>query len=106
MVFLIPMTTTLLNAMIGLFLGMCFPKFNWTNEAVAIKQSSAPLLSLLCGFAIEGGVIGLLLLFVKEEIFKPNQLTSVVLVLYLIVCLIMAIILKLKGESLFKKMQI
>ena len=106
MVFLIPMTTTLLNAMIGLLLGMCFPKFNWTNEAVAIKQSSAPLLSLLCGFAIEGGVIGLLLLFVKEEIFKLNQLTSVVLVLYLIVCLIMAIILKLKGESLFKKMQV
>ena len=93
-------------AMIGLFLGMCFPKFNWTNETVAIKQSSAPLLSLLFGFAIEGGVIGLLLLFVKEEIFKLNQLTSVVLVLYLIVCLIMAIILKLKGESLFKKMQV
>ena len=106
MVILIPLVTTVLNAMIGLFLGMCFPKFNWTNEAVAIKQSSAPLLSLLCGVAVEGGVIGLLFAFVKGEMFRVNELTSVVLAIYLILCVIMAIIIKLKGESLLKKMQI
>lgn len=105
MVFLIPITATLFNAMIGLFLGMCFPKFNWTNEAVAIKQATAPLLSLFIGLAIEGGTVALLFLLVRLEIFEINQLTSVVLVLYLLVSLIMALIIKMKGETLVKNMQ-
>ena len=105
MVFLIPITATIFNAMIGLFLGMCFPKFNWTNEAVAIKQATAPLLSLFIGLAIEGGTVALLFLLIRSEMFKINQLTSVVLVLYLLVSLIMALIIKAKGESLLKNMQ-
>ena len=105
MVFLIPITATIFNAMIGLFLGMCFPKFNWTNEAVAIKQATAPLLSLFIGLAIEGGTVALLFLLVRLEIFEINQLTSVVLVLYLLVSLIMALIIKMKGETLVKNMQ-
>ena len=106
MVFLIPIAATLLNAMIGLFLGMCFPKFNWTNEAVAIKQSTAPLLSMLIGVGIEGGTVALLFLLVRLEMFEINQLTSVVFVLYLLFSLIMALIIKMKGESLVKNMQV
>ena len=106
MVFLIPIAATLFNAMIGLFLGMCFPKFNWTNEAVAIKQSTAPLLSMLIGVGIEGGTVALLFLLVRLEMFEINQLTSVVFVLYLLFSLIMALIIKMKGESLLKNMQV
>ena len=105
MVYLIPITATIFNAMIGLFLGMCFPKFNWTNEAVAIKQATAPLLSLFIGLAIEGGTVALLFLLIRSEMFKVNQLTSVVLVLYLLFSLIMALIIKAKGETLVKNMQ-
>ena len=46
MVVLIPVEGTLFNAIIGVMVNLAFPKFNWVNEAQAIKQGVAPLLSM------------------------------------------------------------
>jgi len=46
MVVLIPVVGTLFNAIIGVMVNLAFPKFNWVNEAQAIKQGVAPLLSM------------------------------------------------------------
>ena len=46
MVILIPVVGTFFNALMGVIINLALPKFNWVNEAQAIKQGMAPLLSM------------------------------------------------------------
>ena len=47
MVVLIPIVGTLFNAFLGIVINLAFPKFNWVNEAQAIKQGMAPFLAMI-----------------------------------------------------------
>ena len=39
-------------AAIGILLNLKFPKFDWTNHSVAVKQSMSVILSMLIGWAV------------------------------------------------------
>ena len=47
LVVLIPITATIFNALLGVRLNIKFPKFNWTNEAQAVKQGLSVILAML-----------------------------------------------------------
>ncbi|MDY6038046.1 MAG: hypothetical protein SPI74_03520 [Eubacterium sp.] len=105
MVIAIPIFSTTLNALIGLLLGMRFPKFNWVNEATAIKQSSAPLLAMLLGTAVNAVIIGSMILFYKFDILGFDYYTQFICAVYIILSLICLFIINRKGESLVRRMQ-
>lgn len=44
---LLPQLMNLLNALFGLTMNLAFPKFDWANEAVPVKQGMALLLTML-----------------------------------------------------------
>lgn len=48
---LMPIVVTCLNGFLGVLLNLRFPKFDWTNEIVAIKQGLAPMLAVLISMA-------------------------------------------------------
>ncbi len=47
LIVLIPITATIFNAIMGVRLNIKFPKFNWTNEAQAVKQGLSIILAML-----------------------------------------------------------
>lgn len=46
---LIPLTANVFNAIMGVRINARFPKFNWTNEAQAIKQGLSSMLVMIMG---------------------------------------------------------
>ena len=70
---LVPQTFVLLNGAFGLMMNLCFPKLDWTNEAVPIKQSASVLLTMLpmmaYGIAV---VIGFVFLVMLNQVLTPT----------------------------------
>lgn len=63
MAFLTPWAFAGLSALGGLYLNLYFPKFDWPNETVVVKQSVPTMLTALGGMACTAGLTaGLLLL--------------------------------------------
>ena len=46
-IFLVPLMAVIYHALVGVYINLCWPKFNWVNEGQAIKQGLSPLLSML-----------------------------------------------------------
>ncbi|MDD4377209.1 MAG: hypothetical protein PHH48_03555 [Eubacteriales bacterium] len=51
MVFLLPIAITVFNALFGVLINLKFPKFDWINEIVAIKQGAAPMIAMFTSMA-------------------------------------------------------
>jgi ABC-2 type transport system permease protein len=49
--FITPVVYSLLTAVLGLAINLRFPKYDWTREQQAVKQSASVMLSMLAGFA-------------------------------------------------------
>ena len=47
MLVLIPTVVTVFNALLGVIINLNVPKFNWINEAQAVKQGMAPFLAMI-----------------------------------------------------------
>ncbi|HZJ77793.1 MAG TPA: hypothetical protein VFD52_03210 [Clostridia bacterium] len=47
LVFLLPCAFTVFTAFVGVFINLRFPKFDWINETVAVKQSISTLVTML-----------------------------------------------------------
>lgn len=70
---LVPQMFILLNGVFGLMMNLCFPKLDWTNEAIPIKQSASVLLTMLPMMAYSIAVaIGFVLLVVFNPVLTPT----------------------------------
>ena len=52
LLFLLPILFTIFSAVFGLVLNLKFPKFNWVNETVAVKQSMSGILTMFGSMAM------------------------------------------------------
>lgn len=72
MVYVIPFLATVVFAEVGLLLNLKMPKFDWINEAAAVKQSLAPFLAMMVAFALTAllilGTVVLEVAFFKTEL--------------------------------------
>ncbi len=55
---LVPQALNLIFAEVGLYMNLVFPRFDWTNEAIVIKQSLSVGLTMLVTMTISAIVIG------------------------------------------------
>lgn len=74
---LLPQLINLLCAAFGLMLNLLFPKLDWTNEAVPVKQSLSVFLAMMCPMVLLSGLI-VCVFFLYEQI-KLLVLTCIVL---------------------------
>ncbi len=86
---LLPVLLIVFSCVFGLRINLLFPKMDWENETIAVKQSASSLLGGL------GGVL-LTLIFVIPVLFLPLRF-------YLLVCLAECVLLLVLIRILYKK---
>ncbi|GHT57159.1 hypothetical protein FACS1894109_08450 [Spirochaetia bacterium] len=62
-VFITPLVYAILTAVLGLAINLRFPKYDWTTEQQAVKQSASVILTMLAGFAVVLLPVFLILVF-------------------------------------------
>ena len=103
---LIIISTVLASFMMGLFgilINLAFPKFDWVNEAIALKQGASVFISLFGGLAIVNipATVGAIVLFLTNSVI--GLLVSMVTTIMFIV--IELLILKFKGVKTFENLE-
>lgn len=103
--FLIPLTALLfllLIALLGLFLNLLHPSFDWTNEAYPVKQSMSVAVTL---FGSWGAVLALAALYVLLHAhISPVLYLSLVCVLLAALCALLFHWLRGKGAEIFESL--
>ena len=82
-VFVLPAIATVFSAFVGTFFNLLMPKFNWTNETMAIKKSISVLVSMM----------SLMILFFIISIIgiAVSSISSVIMVIYYsLVCVLLS----------------
>lgn len=100
-----PIAAIFFNAFTGLLINLHFPKFNWNTEAVAVKQSAAPMIALLVSFAVN--IVMILInhfLDITSKIgYNASALT--LMCIYIVLAAVSYMILRSKGASLYRGLQ-
>lgn len=71
LVIALPLAITVLTALLGVFINLHFPKFDWISETAAIKQSTSTMMAMFAGMGI---VMVPILLYVLALSFVPMAL--------------------------------
>jgi len=66
MIFITPITYSFYIAIVGIFINIKLPNFDWTSETVVIKQSGATLVSMVVQMLSVGIPFGLIFLMKKD----------------------------------------
>lgn len=82
MIFLIPAVFAVFTALFGLVIGIKYPNFTWSNEAVAVKQSMSAVIAVFGGWGV---IIALALLC----LLLHSTVNIVVIMIF--VCLLLAL---------------
>ena len=103
---LIPVTATLFNALLGVRLNAKYPKFNWSNEAQAIKQGLSILLSIILA-AIPPVVFMVLTgyLVTSKRLVAVDYLMLAMEALYIILTLWMYLWINRKGDKVLFQLE-
>ena len=72
-----------LHSQLGVFLGLTFPKLDWTNEAVPVKQSIAVLISMFSGIVFVGAVAALYWFVLRKYVDASDMYIGLVVVMAL-----------------------
>lgn len=87
---------------LGLMMNLKFPKLNWTNETVPIKQSMSLILSLLIGWLLAAGMF--LLSVVAASIININFFMIAVVVALILANILFDKWIKNKGTVIFENL--
>lgn len=91
---------TLLCAETGLLINLRFPKTDWTNEAVAVKQSLSSFLSIMAGMLFS---VITVVLFSLTAFSIASKVFFIVGIAFCVPCVIVLwIVLKTKGVKMFE----
>lgn len=85
----------------GLFINLLSPKLDWDNEVKAIKQTGAPVISMIFGFIIDALLF--IIPFVMEISFGNGLI--MVLILGIIILIIVSVLLFTIGKNKYEKLQ-
>lgn len=96
---IIPVLYACLTAMIGVVVNLKFPKLEWTNEVMVIKQGAAVLVSMLLGFI--SLLIPFGLSFLLSDLNGDLLLAGIGLIV-IVVCGVLYRYIQSRGEVLFK----
>ncbi len=99
LLFVTPIVYILLSAVVGLIINLRFPMLNWSSEAVAIKQSTSPLLSMLFNWSILG--LSVALYFLTDNFLNQDIYLLLITVIWAILALLLMYRLKTKGAKKF-----
>lgn len=88
-------------ACIGIIINLLFPKLEWDNEMVPIKQGIAVLITM--GVSLIALIIPVIVLLALSNIMYLYLLLTIVCVIYILIAIGCYIILKKVGPKLFKK---
>ena len=100
----LPLVYAVFIAEIGLLINLKFPKFNWTNEAVVIKQSMSAFLTMMIGLAIEAIFIVTIIVTMMKQFISITAACSVITAVLIIVTIIIYRILMTKGVKFFREL--
>lgn len=95
-----PLVMTLFQALFGVTVNLRFPKFDWINETAAIKQSLSTILTMFGGMAVVAVPAMLYLYVLSGHIYVTVYIVFVTL-LWLILCTVMFLFLRTKGNRHF-----
>ncbi|MBQ3357021.1 MAG: hypothetical protein IJG45_07930 [Oscillospiraceae bacterium] len=100
---LAPQMFVLLSGVFGLVMNLCFPKLDWTNEAVPVKQSASVLLTMLpmMAYTVFAGV-GFAVLVFAMQLLTPTAFLLIVLGVALVWLLFSCLWLWKKGPKKFE----
>ncbi len=103
LLFLVPIMFTIFSALFGLVLNLKFPKFNWTNEIVAVKQSLSSILTMFGSMAI---VILPIILYITlfVDVLAVETYMWLVSVVLAIICLGLYEYIKRRGTRIFMEL--
>ena len=102
---LVPQMFVLLNGAFGLMMNLCFPKLDWTNEAVPIKQSASVILTMLPMMAYSVAVVlGFVFLVLLNPILTPTAFLLLALAVAAVWTLFAALWLCKSGPKKFEKL--
>ncbi len=103
LLFILPILFTVFTALFGLVLNLKFPKFNWINETVAVKQSLSGILAMFGSFAIV--LLPTVLYFVLFiEMLSIETYMWVVSVVLALICLGLYEYIKHRGTKIFTQL--
>lgn len=100
LLFLVPIIYTIFSALFGLVLNLKFPKFNWLNETVAVKQSLSTFLAMFGSMAM---LIAPVILYVAllAEMLEVSTYLWIVSVVIALLSLGMYEYIKRRGTKIF-----
>ncbi len=102
---LIPIAATFFNAVLGVRINLSHPKFDWINEAQAIKQGASPMLTMVLGMAMALISMFMLILNGIFSLLPMDAVLVVILVIYALATIILYRWLMTKGVLKFDRLQ-
>lgn len=98
---LLPQLMNLLNALFGLTMNLAFPKFDWANEAVPVKQGMALLLTMLATMVYTMAP-ALLYFFLLGSLLTPMAFLWLYGGLTAVLCLVLWRYLRVRGAKKYE----
>jgi ABC-2 type transport system permease protein len=96
----LPSLVTVFCALFGVVINLHFPRFDWVNETVAVKQSMSTMIAMFASMAI---VIAPVILYgsLLYDIMMMELFMLICTVVFAILCVLMVRYLKTKGRDIF-----
>ena len=98
MMYITPIIYALFISVLGLLINLYFPKFDWNNEVVVIKQSLASFLTMFLGFVFA------FLPFVFSNLLTSNNFVLIVTLVMFILLIMAVLVLNTLGVKRFRRL--
>ena len=98
MMYITPIIYALFISVLGLLINLYFPKFDWNNEVVVIKQSLASFLTMFLGFVFA------FLPFVFSDLLTSNNFVLIVTLVMFILLIVAVLALNTLGVKRFRRL--
>ena len=101
--FVLPIFALIVFSTVGLMINLWFPKLNWTNEVVVVKQSLSIMLSLFLNLIF---VLGLYFIYFiwLNNVLNINIFLVICFVVFALIFALFIYLLKKQGKDIYNKL--
>lgn len=104
MVIVYPAVMTVFFALLGLLLNLRFPKFDWINEAVAVKQSMSVFITVLLGMILSIAPVVLYFLAIRKTELSAGVYVIIVTAVFAVLSAALYAAIKKQGVKMWNEM--